>query len=58
VQRDTPSVALVNRDGRTPARAARPSRFRLSELRAIVERVVPTLPAAPQRALTGAPYSE
>jgi len=58
VQRDIASVALVSRDGRTPARAARPARFRLSELRAIVSRVLPTLPAAPQRALAGAPYSE
>jgi hypothetical protein len=58
VQRDIASVALVNRDGRTPPRAARPTRFRLSELHAIVNRVLPTLPAVPQRALAGAPYSE
>lgn len=58
VQRDIASVALVGRDGRTPSRAARPTRFRLAELHEIVNRVLPTLPAAPQRALAGAPYSE
>lgn len=58
VQRDIQSVALVSRDGRTPTRPARPTRFRLAELRSIVSHVLPTLPASPQRALTGAPYSE
>lgn len=57
LERTIANVALVARDGRTPA-PVRPARFRLAELRTIVGRVLPTLPAAPQRALAGAPYSE
>lgn len=58
VTREIGGVALVARDGRAPARPTRPMRFRLAELRTLVRRVLPTLPAAPQRALAGAPYSE
>ena len=58
VERDLTSVALTGRDGRTPAHASRPARMRLSELRAIVDRVLPTLPATPEHALAPAPYSQ
>ena len=58
VTREIGGVALVARDGRAPARPTRPMRFRLAELRTIVSRVLPTLPATQQRALAGAPYSE
>ncbi|MBI5160769.1 MAG: hypothetical protein HY996_05060 [Micrococcales bacterium] len=58
VERDLTSVALTSADGRPLPRESRPNRMRLSDLRASIDRVLPLLPATPERALSPAPYAQ